>query len=208
MRRAALGFAFAAAAGCRATVPPTDYYSLAPPPAAAAARGTNAVVAIDALDADPPYDDPRIAYRIGPVQLDYYNYQRWAAPPGALIADYLADAFAASGRFGAVVRDGGSSAALTLGGRVLALEEVDVTPTRWVGRLAVELDATDPESGQLRWSERFDDTEPVAIRSPAGLARAITIAAQRIAARAIDRVAHLIAAAPHASAPAAIVPPR
>ncbi|HEU5058106.1 MAG TPA: ABC-type transport auxiliary lipoprotein family protein [Kofleriaceae bacterium] len=178
-----LGGGFAAACG-GGRAPATHYYDLAS--AARRHAGTGPVLAVEALEADEPYDDDRIVYRENPYRVDYYHYHRWSAPPGAMVGRHLERALAASGRFGAVLREPpADGAAYVLGGRVLALEEVDVSRRRWLARVALELHLRDARTGDVVWSRRLEETEPVARQSPEGVARALS--------RALDRVARRLA---------------
>lgn len=185
MKRLLLALVLSACAG---KVPETRFYQLAAPKAAPADNSGVAVV-IETLDTESAYDDERIVYRLTPYRLDYYNYHRWSAPPGTLVGNYLEQAFEASGRFRAVTREANTSAPVTLGGRVIAIEEVDKSKTEWVGRLVVELTLTDNATGDILWSQQFEETEPLPEQKPEGLAMALSKALERIAARAVPVVA-------------------
>lgn len=189
-RRAWLGVGIAVgvllAGACGRRAPPTRYYQLATPTAEPAARG-DVVVMLEALETDAAYDDERIAYRTTPYRIDYYEYDRWSAPPGVIVGNYLERALARSGRFRAVVRDLGD-APVIVRGRVLAIEEVDATP-RWLGRIVLELSVADARTGEVLWVEQFEETEPLRVHTPEGLAAALTVAMGRISARAAPAIA-------------------
>ena len=187
---------------CGGKVPETRYYQLAAPRQAAAQSSEASIepsVAIEPLTADGAYDDERIVYRVTPYRLDYYNYHRWSAPPGTMLSNYLQDAFSRSGRFRAVVHEPTESVPVTLGGRVIAIEEVDQSKTSWVGRIAVELTLTDTMTNKVLWSQRFDETEPLREQTPEGLARALSRAMARIARRALPAVADIAVTAERAA---------
>jgi ABC-type uncharacterized transport system auxiliary subunit len=171
-------------AACAGKVPDTRYYQLATPPAQTP-RG-DLVIALEPFDTDSGYDDERIVYRATPYRLDYYHYHRWSASPGVLVGKYLEQALERSGRFRAVVRDG---APLVLRGRVVAIEEIDQSKSRWLGRIAIELSLVDSRNGTTLWTQDFEETEPLKIQSPEGLAQAISIALGRIAAAAAPTIA-------------------
>jgi ABC-type uncharacterized transport system auxiliary subunit len=181
-----------ALAACGGRLPETRYYQLAPTGKATPAPSTGVTLGIQPLDADPAYDDDRIVYRLTPYRLDYYNYHRWSAPPGTLVADYLERVFERSGRFSGVTREA-STAPVTLGGRVLAIEEVDQSKTRWAGRIVVELTLTDNTTGDVVWSQQFEETEPLPAQTPEGLAQALSVAMSRIAQRALPQIVALAA---------------
>lgn len=202
MRAAA---ALVLAVACGGATPATHYYALAAPGAAPAAHPGAAApaLAIETLAADPPYDDERIVYRTDPYRVDYYEYHRWSASPGTMLADYLARALERTGQFRAVLRGSDTTAPIALGGHIDAIEEIDVAPQRWVGHVAVQLTAIDRASGDVVWTQRFDETEPLAAQSPEGLARALSVAMARIVARAAPALAALdVARAPAAGSDA------
>lgn len=176
-----------ALAGCANKVPETRYYQLSA--TSQKTTGGSAVLVVEPLATDSAYDDERIVYRTNPYRLDYYQYHRWSASPGVLVGNYLEQAFEHSGRFRAVVRESTDAAAVSLSGRVIALEEVDRSKTEWVGRIVLELSLTDMKTGEILWSEQFEETEAMPTQHPEGLARALSAAMARIASRAAPEIA-------------------
>jgi uncharacterized lipoprotein YmbA len=172
-----------ACAACGGKLPETRYYQLAAVAPAKTDAGGQAVIAIEPLVTDTAYDDERIVYRQTPYRLDYYHYHRWTAQPGVMLAGYLEQALERSGKFRAVVRAPTTEATLVLGGRVVAIEEVDEAKTRWLGRIALELVLTDAKSGQAVWTKKIEETEPLRVQSPEGLAEALSAAMARVIAR-------------------------
>ena len=185
MKRALLCLVLSACAG---KVPATRYYQLASPPTPTPSNSGVALV-VETLDTDNAYDDERIVYRLTPYRLDYYDYHRWSAPPGTLIGNFLEAAFEASGRFRTVTREANSAAPVILGGRVIALEEVDKSKTAWVGHAVIELRLVDAVTGDLVWSQQFEENEPVKEQTPEGLAQALSRALDRIARNALPQIA-------------------
>lgn len=177
-------------AACANKVPETRYYQLAGS-AAKSAPSSAPVLVIEQLVTDTAYDDERIVYRTNPYRMDYYQYHRWSAAPGVLIGNYLEQAFENSGQFRAVVREANAASAVSLSGRVVAIEEVDRSKTRWVGRIVLELALTDIRTGEVVWSEQFDESEVMPTQHPEGLARALSTAMARIAKRATPAIAQL-----------------
>jgi ABC-type uncharacterized transport system auxiliary subunit len=175
-------------AACSGRLPETRYYQLATTAARTPPR-SDAVLVVEPLDTDPAYDDERIVYRTTPYRLDYYQYHRWSAAPGVLIGNFLEQAFERSGRFRSVVRNATPAAHALLGGRVVAIEEVDASKHRWLGRIVLELTLTDPHTGEVVWSEQYEETEPMPTQHPEGLARAVSAALERIARRAAPAIA-------------------
>jgi ABC-type uncharacterized transport system auxiliary subunit len=178
-----------ACAGCAGTMPDTRYYQLAPP--TTKTPGGSELLVLDSLTADAAYDDERIVYRTTPFRLDYYQYQHWSSVPGVMVANYLEQAFETSGKFRAVVRELTPDAPVVLAGRVIAIEEVDRSPTEWFGRICLELVLTDAHTGEALWTQQLEEIEPLKQRTPEGLAAALTVAMARISAHTIPVVAEL-----------------
>lgn len=176
--------------GCSNKAPITRYYQLSPPPTGQ--KGGDTVLVLEQLATDPGYDDERIVYRTNPYRFDYYHYHRWSAAPGALVGNYLEQALERSGRFRAVIREASPGAPAVLGGRVVAIEEVDTAKGRWVGRIVIELTLTDSRTSETLWTEQFEETEPLPTQSPEGLARALSSAMGRIATRAAPMIADVV----------------
>ncbi len=177
-------------AACGGKIPETRFYQLATPPAAKAPDPAGSVLAIEPLEAAQAYDDERLVYRINPYRLDYYNYHRWSTTPGTLVSDFLERAFESSGQFSSVTRDE-QAAPVILGGRLIALEEVDKSKTQWIGRVVIELTLTETASGDVLWTEQFEELEPVKTQTPEGLVQALSVAMNRIAQRALPVVSNL-----------------
>lgn len=174
---------------CSNKVPETRFYTLAPPNAAD--RTGNVVLVLETLATEAAYDDERIVYRSNPYRHDFYQYHRWSSSPGTLVGNYLEAAFERSGRFRTVVREVTPDAPVILGGRVVAIEEVDTSKTEWAGRIVIELVLTDARTGQVLWQEQFEESEPLPAQTPEGLAKAISTAMGRIAAKAAPQIADL-----------------
>ncbi len=187
MRIAVLSAVFAALA-CGRTLPETHHYDLSEPPARATGSDVG-VLTIEELTAEAAYDDDRIIYRTSPVRLDYYEYHRWSSPPAELVSDYLRRAYSGSGGFCLVVGDHLPQTSVILGGRLIAFEEVDVTKTRWVGRVELELYLTDARTRDVLWRRRITEQQPLDSRDPEGLARALSKAMARIVARTAPELA-------------------
>jgi ABC-type uncharacterized transport system auxiliary subunit len=172
-----------ACAACGGKLPETRYYQLAAVAPAKADASGQATIAIEPFATDTAYDDERIVYRQTPYRLDYYHYHRWSALPGVMLAGYFEQALERSGKFRAVVRAPATDATFVLGGRVAAIEEIDTAKTRWVGRIALELVLTDAKSGHAVWTKKIEETEPLRVQSPEGLAEALSAAMARVIAR-------------------------
>ncbi len=174
-------------AGCTgAKLPDTRYYQLAAP--SSETTGGDLTLVLEPLTTDQAYDDERIVYRTTPYRLDYYQYHRWSAAPGAMVGNFLEQQLEHSGRFRSVSRDMTPDAPAILGGRVIAIEEVDTSKGHWVGRIALELTLTEAKTNRVLWTKQFEETEPLANQNPEGLARALSAAMERIALKAAPQI--------------------
>jgi len=190
---------------CSGKIPETRYYQLAAP--TARTDTGQLVLVLEPLSTEAAYDDERIVYRTTPYRLDYYQYHRWSAAPGVLVGNYLEQALERSGKFREVLRELVEGAPVVLGGRVVAIEEIDTSKSKWEGRIVIELSLRDAKTSAVVWSQQFEETEPLSAQTPEGLARAISAAMGRIVKRATpaiaehtDRVAKLNAAEPATAA--------
>ncbi len=186
--RALAGLALVLGA-CGGKLPETRFYQLAAPSKPAPQPPGDLVIALESFDTDAGYDDDRIVYRTTPYRMDYYQYHRWSAAPGTLVGNFLEQALERSGHFKTVTREASDRAAAVVRGRVLAIEEVDTSKTKWIGRLVLELTVIDPQTSAVLWTQQFEETEPLRVQSPEGLAEALSKAMVRIADRATPIIA-------------------
>lgn len=182
-----------AAAGCAGKAPPLHYYTLEgrPPEATPAADGWT--ILVGPLLVDPPYDQDRLVYRLesAAAEVGFYNYHRWAAPLGQLIAVALAaDLEATAGVAGAdpAVTRADYDARLT--GRVLHFAEVD-TAGGAAAEIAIEFRFVDAEGGEL-WSGLLKARAPGVTGSPGRGAQAMGLV-QRAFADLSDQLQERIA---------------
>jgi ABC-type uncharacterized transport system auxiliary subunit len=166
--------------GACGSLPQTHFYRLSPATFSTARQPIAGALAIATLEAEAVYTDDGMVYRTSPTKLDYYGYHRWTSPPAVQLTDYLRDAFERTGLFRQVEGEPSTVTQALLSGRVSSFDEVDVMQTQWVGRVELQLQLQDPASGLMFWSKRYVETEPIAQRSPEGLAVALSAAMQRI----------------------------
>lgn len=186
----AILFEVLALGGCAGKLPETRFYQIAAEPRVAPPAGDITLV-VEPLSTDPAYDDERIVYRTTPYRLDYYQYHRWSAPPGAMVGNYLEQALENSGKFRSVAREISADAPAVLGGRVIAIEEIDTSKSSWRGRIVIELTLSDARTGVALWTEQYDETEPLASQTPEGLAKGLSAAMARIVSRAAPVIAEI-----------------
>ena len=189
--RTLAGLAIVLLAACGGKLPETRFYLLAAPaanPAPATSPGDLAI-ALEPFDTDPGYDDDRIVFRSTAYRMDYYQYHRWSAAPGTIVGNFLEQALERSGQFKSVSREVSDHSSATVRGRVLVIEEVDSSKTKWFGRLVIELAVVDPKTSEVLWTQQFEESEPLRTQSPEGLAEALSVALTRIATRATPIIA-------------------
>lgn len=125
------------------------------------------------------YDRLELVYRPSARELRFDAYRLWAAKPGRMLRDAVAEHLRASGRFAAVSTHlGAAPADFELRGEILAIEEVDVDKTHWLARLAMRFelvetladrptaDAKTPD-GEVLWRHAFATERPVSAQNPA-----------------------------------------
>jgi ABC-type uncharacterized transport system auxiliary subunit len=189
--------ALALAGGCLgglgggAAAPPVQYYTLTAPAAATSRAGAGRTIAVEELRADAPFDDRRMVHRAGNYRLVYDDDHQWAAAPGVLVSDCLRRAYQSTGRFGMVLSEPSSETTAILGGRLLAFEQLDdraraghkaPRARSGVGRIALELQLRDAESGRILWTRRTEQRIRLDQPTPDALAAALSRALGSIAA--------------------------
>ena len=145
----------AALASC-SSAPPTHYYVLQASAAADEATDGRQVqgasIGVRTFQVDPPYNDDRIAYRIGDSpEMSFYHYHRWAAPLSRMLPTVVSTALTGTAnirRIEPVIP--GTSYDLFLNGRVIKAEEID-RPGEQSVVLHFDLRLTDLEGSEI-WS--------------------------------------------------------
>lgn len=180
---------FATLLGCSGA-PNVKYYTVSPElvEQQSTTRGT-AVLAVEQFVGDAAYEDTRMVYRESDYELDYYHYHRWTSPPGVMLSDFLRVAYGRSGLFRSVESGFSPEAAAFLSGRVVAIEEVDVSGDEWRARVVLDMRLRNSKTGRVVWSKTLTELEPVDEQTPAGLARAVSRAMSRIVAQTAPVIA-------------------
>lgn len=151
-------------------------------------RGT-AIIGVEQFVGDAAYEDTRMVYRESDYVLDYYNYHRWTSPPGIMLSDYLRIAYTRTGLFRSVEAGFSPEAAAFLSGRVVAVEEVDVSDDEWKARVVLDMRLRNAKTGNVIWSRLVTEEEPVDEQTPAGVARAVSRAMNRVVASTAPEIA-------------------
>jgi len=140
--------------------PRTHYYDLRlPSKPETIATGPSAgapAIGVTAFRVDPPYDGDRIVYRIGEQspEIAFYAYHRWAAPLSRMLSSVTADALRGTAGLASIEPVApGLRYDATLHGRLLVLEEIDLTQGQIVRvRLELTLQRAD---GTVAWTAKF-----------------------------------------------------
>lgn len=158
----------------------------APPPAGRQAPLAEGV-RVELFEAPQYLSSPSMVYRPRPYEIKAYAYNRWQAPPAALVTDMLLRDLRASGLFqGVFGYQQGGVARFRVEGAVQEFAEVD-EPEGWQAVLAVWVTLADlkkPEVTQrVILARNYRETEPLLEQTPAGLAAAMSRALARLSAR-------------------------
>ena len=169
------------------STPRVRYYQLSQPQGEPAAQG-DLIIGVEPFLTDAGYDDQRMVYRTGDYRLDYYHYHRWSATPGVMISDYVRGALSRSGLFRSVLTGFTADATGLVGGRIVAMEEIDKSESEWEAHVSLELYLRDARDGKLVWSQTMTDTEQLTEQTPEGLAAAMSTILDRIVTKAAPEI--------------------
>lgn len=185
-----LALTVGALSACGGSTPEIKHYRLELEPQRKNAQaGDQPVLGIEQFTTDAAYDEPQIVYRSTPYELNYYYYHRWASNPGLLVTDALRRGYAQTGRFESVSTGQVVGSDVILSGHISAIEEVDVSEEKWLGRVVVEMRLRHGQTGDLLWTKVFEEQERLTERSPAGLAKAVSTALTRVVEKSAGDIA-------------------
>ena len=141
------------AAGCGGTIPKTHYYVLAlPAPAPQVREPAPYTAAVMAFRAPDQLDQDRILFRPSAVEVDFYEYHRWAERPAATLTTAFVDRLRAQRLFANVsVFDGKGKPDYLIRGRLDRLEEVDY-PEGVTVRVELSAEAVDGKTLKTVWT--------------------------------------------------------
>jgi ABC-type uncharacterized transport system auxiliary subunit len=178
-------------AGCMAPsrpAPKIDFYTLEyDPPLRSGGAPLPVVLDIPRFSVAPDYATARIVFRETPFERGEYVYHRWHADPADLVTSFLRRDFTRSGHLLAV-NDPGMGLAPThiLSGSLDALYEQDHAGG-WEAVLELTITlakADEPEvSKRILFQRCFQSVVPCPTKTPAGVARAMSLAMQDLSSR-------------------------
>ena len=143
--------------GCGGAIPKTHYYVLDLPAAPAVGSSqrpnpTPYTLAVMPLRAPEQLEQDRIVYRSSPVELDYYEYHRWAGRPASVLTTALTDRLRAQNVFSNVLAfDGRTKTDYLLRGSLQRLEEVDSSGSVSV-RVEMTAEMIEVKTNRAAWS--------------------------------------------------------
>lgn len=139
--------------GCGGSLPKTNYYVLAlPAPAPQAREATPYTASVLPFRAPNALEQDRIVFRPSAVEVDFYEYHRWAERPAAAITTALTERLRSQRLFSAVtVYDGKGRSDYLIRGRVSRLEEID-GPEGVSVQVELSAEAVDGKTLKTVWS--------------------------------------------------------
>ena len=138
------------------------------------------------------FNTTAMVYRSSPYQAESYNYSRWRVNPGYLVADYLTRDLRDSRLFKAVMSaDSPTKSRFALEGGVVEIQELDQGEV-WQASLALNITLIDTNqeaiTKRVLFQKNYQAAEPLAEKTPAGLAQAMSRAMERLSAEIITDV--------------------
>lgn len=176
--------------GCGGSVPAARFYVLDYGDAGAAPSrpaGVRApiVLGIEGFTTSPLYGDRRIAYRASAHEVVYYPNHYWAAAPGDLVADAIAQQIRRSGAVETVaVAPFARTPDWLLSGDLVTFEEVE-RDGRGIARIVLVARIEAVADDRLLREEEIRAERPVAKRNPEDVAAAMSAAVEEVGARVI-----------------------
>jgi cholesterol transport system auxiliary component len=168
--------------------PPANHYLLGVTPPAAAGPGQEAstslqpVLAVHAIESDPPFDGEELLYRTSDTkwQQDYYN--RFLATPGGMVTEAVRRWLQAAGPFGGVVGTGAPAEPdYALRGRLRALYgDYRTGEPAAVMEIEFTLTALHQQGNAVLLDRSYPAQVPLAGRSPADLVTGLNAALKDI----------------------------
>jgi ABC-type uncharacterized transport system auxiliary subunit len=167
-------------AGCGAARP-SKYYQLTIPSSAASVEKTDAVpvtLLLGGVMTSHLYREDRIVYGNGQEQLGTYEFERWAEPPAEMIQEVLLRQLRASGRYRAVhYRRSNMKGDFAIRGGLYDFKEV--SGSQLMGRVTLELEMRDLNTGATVWTHYYTHDEPVSGKDVSAVVAALDRNVQR-----------------------------
>lgn len=189
-------------AGCGAARP-SKYYQLTVPrenPPDPPAQDVYPVrILVGPLMASHLYREDHIVYSSTGENMGTYEYQRWALPPTEMIQQVIFLTLRGSGRYRSVHSLRSSMHGdYVLNGRLYDFKEIN--GSSMAGRVAIDLELRDTNTGETVWTHLYNHDEPVASKDINAVVAALNRNVQRAAAEFASSLDQYFAAHPPAAA--------
>lgn len=124
----------------------------------------NGLVRVRDLDADSTYDNLQIVVRHSPFELTYQERNVWAVKPHRMISDEIARSLLSANVFSGVIRELAERRPnYLLSGDLHAIEIYDAN-MKWNVHLALSLNLSRFDTGEVLWNFHFDERKEVNLR--------------------------------------------
>lgn len=126
--------------------------------------------------------ESRMLYRTSPVQIGYYEFERWAEPPGEMLTQAFVGALTDSGLFQMAVREEHypvSAFSRIVSGRLERFEE-DHTTMPSTALCVCEIEIYDPQKDKLVFKKSYSAREPLEEDNAENFARSMNKAVKRL----------------------------
>lgn len=154
----------------------------------------DSLVRVRDLDCESAYDKFQMVVRRSPFELTYRNKDVWAVKPGRMVSDLFARGLQQKNVFAGVTRELGERRPDWLVSGDLHVIEIEQMTSDWHAHVAVTLQVSNVDSGDITWSGHFEEREPVPAHDYALAAEAMSRALARALTQAFDSIAHETAA--------------
>jgi ABC-type uncharacterized transport system auxiliary subunit len=173
-------------AGCGGSVPQKRYYMLHYDVEREQAESPlDLVLGVEPFSNQPLYRDRRLAYRISDNEVIYYPDRYWAASPGELVANQLANHIRQAGLVTAIeLAPFGRSPDWLLSGHVQEFAEVE-RETGAVARVELSVRLESLEDRRILREELIAEEYPLAERNPEHVAAAMSAAVRAAGERVL-----------------------
>jgi ABC-type uncharacterized transport system auxiliary subunit len=187
-------------AGCGGAIPKTHYYLLDLTPAAPRPRQPAPyTVAVMPFQVPDHLEQDRIVFRPSPLEIDFYEYHRWAHRPASLLTSALVDRLRSQNVFAGVLQfDGRTRTDFRIRARLERFEEVD-SPEGVTARVQLSAEVTDLKNQRIAWTGSADHAEPVTQGEVRAVVAALSRAAEACVAEISQGIEGFAAGLPAAS---------
>ena len=179
--------------GCGGSPATVHRYLLEYPPPVVQVPGTlDTALTVEPFTADEAFNSTAMVYRPSANVRNSYRYHRWRVDPGSMVTDFIIRDFRQSRLFRAILTRGSAGESrFRLEGSVEEIQEINYGGN-WEAALTLNitlLDLRDPNlSSRVVFQKTLRAVEPIPEKTPSGLARAASMAMQRLSQEILEKV--------------------